>query len=104
MCPLIGNPGFQSCEEANVVQCGRAEDVGSSGYGADMSRFRLVPTRLLAGSRRSRLHSRRNVAPRAGTSHPETARAKRYSSVKPATLDGATLTLTLHAISPPDGR
>jgi putative transposase len=33
-----------------------------------------------------------------------TVRAKRFSSAKPAPLDGATPTSTLHATSPPDGR
>ena len=61
-------------------------------------------TRLPAGSSRSRLPTRRNDAPHAGTSHPETARAKRSSSAKPALLGGATPTSTLHATSPPDGR
>jgi putative transposase len=37
-------------------------------------------------------------------SHPETARAKRSSSARPALLDGATPTSTVHATSPPDGR
>ena len=53
---------------------------------------------------RSRLRTRRNDALLAGTSHPETARAKRSSSVNPALPDGATPTSTLHSTSPPDGR
>ena len=59
---------------------------------------------LSVGSSRSRPRTRRNDARRAGMSLPETARAKRSSSAKPALLDRATPTSTLHATSPPDGR
>ena len=52
----------------------------------------VCSTRLSAGSSKSRPRTRRNDAPRAGTSHPETARAKRSSSAKPALPGGATPT------------
>jgi transposase len=65
---------------------------------------RVCSTRLWAGSSRFRLRTRRNDAPGAGMSLRGTVRAKRFSSAKPAPLDGATPTSTLHATSSPDGR
>ena len=60
-------------------------------------------TKVAVGSSRFQPRIRRSGARRAGTSLPGTARAKRFSSARPAQLAGATPTSTLHVTSPPDG-
>ena len=75
--------------------------ISRSGWGQLVARLQH---KAFGRVEQSRPRTRRNDAPRAGTSHPETARAKRSSSAKPALPDGATPTSTLHATSPPDGR
>jgi putative transposase len=75
--------------------------ISRSGWGLLAARLQH---KALGRSSRFRLRTRRNDAPRAGTSLRGTVRAKRFSSAKPAPLDGATPTSTLHATSPPDGR
>ncbi len=92
----VEKPGRQSPTNAGST-ARSAEAAGASSSHA-------CSTRLSAGSSRSRPRTRRNDAPHAGTSHPETARAKRSSSANPALPDRATPTLMLHATSPPDGR
>ena len=80
----VERPGVRVAQKRGLNR-----SISRSGWGQLVIRLRH---KAFVESRRSRLHSRRSAAPRAGTSHPETVRAKRFSSAKPAPLDHATPT------------
>ena len=81
----VEQPGTGVAQKRGLNRGNQPKWLGSAGH-------TFAAQGCSAGSSRSRLRTRRNDAPRAGTSHPETARAKRSSSAKPALPGGATPT------------
>ncbi|MDT5104009.1 MAG: putative transposase [Mycobacterium sp.] len=92
----VDQPGVRVAQKRGLNR-----SISRSGWGQLVIRCSTKP---MAESSKCGPRTRRYVAPRAGMSHPKTARAKRSSSAKPVLPDGATPTSTPHATSPPDGR